>query len=990
MSSHHRIGLRSWALATAAVAAISSPAFAQEARSFNIAAQPLTTALEAFGKQSGMEILFDRGQVAGKSSGAVKGSMAPGEALARMTAGTGMSVRQANGSTFVVSPGPQSAAAPAAAEPAQVSELTVTGSHIRGAPPASPLLVISRHDLEGSGQTTVVDALRALPENFGGGAGQGAPNTGADKLARNSTFASALNLRGLGNNATLVLIDGRRMAGSGTFGDFTDISTIPTSAVERVEVLLDGASALYGSDAVGGVVNIIMRKTFEGAETRILAGGATQGGAAQAQISQVFGKRWSGGGVIAAIELQHQDDLPGADRRFTANADLRPLGGLDQRQTNAFPGNILIIDPVTHALVPGFAIPTGQNGVGLQPGQLIAGARNLQNQRLGEDILPEQDMSSFYVAADQMFGDRLQVSGSARYSDRHYKSVQGAATSSLTVSKANPFFVSPIGATSESIGYSFRDDLPNPINPGSAKVLGLSLDGKLDLFRDWRAEAYATFAQEYDVSNNFNLINSLALNEALGNTADNPATAFSTAQNGFFNPFTGIPGSNSAAITKFIGSGLLNLHSRDRVWTANVQADGTLWTLPGGAVKLAVGAQSREEALYRDSVIQIVTATPVPQAITDLSRHVTAAFAELQIPIFGPENAVTGIQKLDLSIAGRVEHYETFGTSTNPKVGILWAPMTDLQVRATYGTSFRAPALRETSDPSAYSPSFLNLGGGKALSLILGGGNANLRPETATSWTFGADYRPSRWPGLTLSLTAYDIEYHNRIAQPVSTNLANALQDATLASFVTRISPTTSASDLALIESFLASPALVTLGGTFTPQTYGAIVDNRYVNTAKLHVEGLDFTGRYVFDLGGDRVGVGANASYMLKYDLQSTPTSPLVDRVNTVNFPETFHSRLTGDWTRRRLTLAAAFNYAGGYHDTLGVKIAAQPTLDFQARLAPAETGVLQGIAVLFNVRNVFDRDPPFYNNSVGVGYDAANGSPIGRFVSIQFTRAW
>ena len=1019
-TSRRRIWRCSTILTAAASLAIVLPAAAQTTQPVEIKPGALDAALIALAAQTRQQVIYTPDMVAGRKTAGVSGAMTVEQAIARLA--PDFTVRRASPTVVVIKPAkaaparlttsgeapearpfgaepPAEAQAPAlatqpgpapAAPTATVSELEVTGSHIRGASTPSPLRVVTHADLERSGQLTVADALRALPQNFGGGASEGAVTTGADKLARNPTWASAINLRGLGNNATLVLVDGHRMAGSGTFGDFVDVSTIPSAAVERVEILLDGASALYGSDAVGGVVNIITRKAFSGAETRILGGRATAGAPAQGQVSQTLGNQWDTGGVVFAYELQKRDHLSGDDRSFSASPDLRAFGGPDLRTFSSFPGNILGIDPVTRALVPSFAIPAGQSGVGLLPSQLQAGVVNRQNQRLGEDLLPEQTMNSVYLSAHQSLNSRLEVSADARYSARRFKAIEAAATSTLTVSRANPFFVAPNGATTENIAYSFANDLPNVVNAGDSKVLGLTLDAKLRLWSDWQSAAYVTYARETEVSDNANLVNSLALNEALGNTADNPATAFSTAVNGFFNPFAGVPGANSATIRNYIGSGFLNLDSRDVVWSANLQADGSLWSLPGGAVKLAVGGQVRHESLRRTGSIFVASVAPTPQAATAVSREVSAAFAELQAPLFGAANARPGLQKLELSLAGRVEHYESIGTTANPKVGVLWAPTEDLQIRGTYGTSFRAPALRELGDPSSFSPQQIPLSAGKLQVLTLSGGNPNLRPETATSWTFGADWRPARWPGLTAGFSAFDVQYRNRIDRPVSTNLAGALVDPTLASFVTRISPTTNAGDLALIQSYLSSPFLNTLGGVVPAAAFGAIVDNRYVNTAKLHVQGLDVTGADVFDVGDDRVTLGVNASYMVTYDLQSTPTSPRVGRVNTVNFPARVHARATADWTRGRLTLGAAFNYAGAYHDTLGLHIRDQGTFDLQARLAAADEGVLKGVSVLLNVRNVFDRDPPFYANPTGIAYDAANGDPLGRFVSLQLTRAW
>lgn len=1010
----------------ALAALLAGQAHADPRYAIDISAGPLEAAILSLAKQTRQQVFFSKSMVAGRRAPALHGRYTADQALAALLVSTDISASRAGPHLLVlqrtppapvprlpareaeadrpfvtVAQGPNAveAEAPVPSEPArgsrpaaatEVEAVEVTGSHIRGAPPASPLLVMSQEDLERSGQTTLVDALRALPENFGGGAAEGANTTGADRLSRNGGYGTALNLRGLGNNATLVLVNGRRVAASGAFSDFVDISTIPTGAVQRVEVLLDGASAVYGSDAVGGVVNVILRKPFDGAETRLLGGIGTAGEPAQGRLSQTFGKRWDTGGVVLSYELSRRDYLHGADRPFAANADLRPLGGTDLRLTNAFPGNILLPDPVTRALTPAFAIPAGQNGVGLRPGALLPGVINRTNQREGVDILPRQTLNAVYLYAEQALGPRLDLTADARYSARRYKSHSAPFTSNLTVTTANPFYVSPIGANSEVIAYSFADELPNPVATGTVETVGASLGGTLRMFGDWRAEASGTYAQEIAEIRGLGVLNSAFLSEALGAVPDRPDTAFSTARDGFFNPFSGVAGSNKAAVLAHIGSGFSITRSVSKLSAVGVQADGSLWSLPAGAVKLAVGAQARRETLDRSGSNFFSTGTPVPQGRVDQGRTVTAAFAEVRAPLFGPDNRRPGLERLDLSLAGRIERYPSFGTTANPKVGLLWAPVEDLRIRASYGRSFRAPALREAFDAPLYTPTQFLVGATRIQGLLLAGGNEGLKPETARSWAVGFDYRPASRPGLTLSVTGYDIRFHNRIDRPVASNVTNALVDPTLSAFVTRISPTTNPADRALIVSLLSGGFLNTGAGTFPVEAYGAIVDNRFVNTATLRIRGLDVNGGYQFDVGGDRVALAAHATYVLTYDQQITPTSAQFDRVGVVNFPVRFRGRATADWTRGRLTVGGAVNYVSAYRDALGARIDDQPTFDLQARLTPPETGPMKGVSLLFNVRNVFDRDPPFYNNPVGVGFDGANSDPIGRFVSVQLTRTW
>jgi len=430
--------------------------------------------------------------------------------------------------------------------------------------------------------------------------------------------------------------------------------------------------------------------------------------------------------------------------------------------------------------------------------------------------------------------------------------------------------------------------------------------------------------------------------------------------------------------------------TRDRVASANIQADGTLFTLPGGPLKLALGGQVRRETLFQVGSNYISTVTPVPQQGTDVARQVLAAYAEVRAPLVGPDNARPGLQRLELSLAGRVERYDDVGTTANPQVGLVWGPTEDIALRATYGRSFRAPALRELSTPPFNSSALFPLGTARIRGLLLGGGNPDLDPETARSWTLGADLAPKRWPGLHLSVTGFDVRFSNRIDKPVTANALRALSDPTLTSFVSRISPASSAADRARLVALLAGPGTTASAAAFAPEVYGAIVDNRYVNTATLRVRGVDLSGGYTFDLGGDTLALGGNASYLFDYEQQLTPTSAVIDKVGIANFPVKLRGRLTADWTRGLWGAGLALNYVAAYHDALGTRIKAQPTFDLQLRRNPASDGPWRGIAATLTVRNLLDRDPPFYDNTLGVGYDPANADPIGRFVSLQLTRAW
>jgi iron complex outermembrane receptor protein len=1024
----HRRDLRRALLAGLATAtlAMGPLAHAAPAQTIRLAAGPLDAALRQLAAETHEQLLFSPEMVAGRRAPAVSGQLTTEQALAQLLAATDLSATRVGPAVLVLRASPAGAAPAASAAPrpagqeaqtgrpfvaergdetapgfpptrpadarppssTTVTEIQVTGTHIRGAGAgASPLVALERRDLDNLGHLTVAAALGALPQNFNGQDTEQTAATGTDHLGVNTTYGTGVNLRGLGSDATLVLVNGRRLGGAGAKGDFTDVSTLPSIAVARVDILLDGASAIYGSDAVGGVVNVILRRDLDGGEARVQAGVGAGGAPDEQQLGIVEGHTWRGGGVLVAYEAYRRTALAAADRAFTASADLRPLGGSDFRQAFSHPGTIFSVNPAT-GVNTAFAIPAGQNGLGLTPASFQAGTANLGNQRAGTEVLPDQERQSLYLAAHQELSDRIEVTGDVLYGVRRARATIAAPATILSVSKADPFFVSPNGAASQQIDYAFTGDLPPPIARASAATLAVTAGAKIRLSGDWQSESFLDASQEIERVKANGILNSTILAEALGNVADRPTTAYSPARDGFFNPYTGQV-ANTPAVLAAIGSGFTNARRRSRVLTISSQADGSLFDLPGGPLKLAVGGQARVETFVRSGTNYTSTVAPVAQAGTNVDRTVGALFAELRAPLVGPQNRRPGLERLEVSAALRWEHYSDFGGTTNPKVGLLWSPVDDLSLRTTFGRSFRAPGLRELHDPAVYGPVLLPLGPVKVLSLLLNGGNPGLRPETADSWTVGADWRPRALPGLRVSLSGFDVQYQNRIDTPVTATISTALSDPAVANFVRHLDPANGA-DLAAISALLASPALSTAQGSFPPASYGAIIDGRYVNTGKLKVQGIDVDAAYGADVAQGRLSLDAHLSDLLRYEQQLTPTGSTLERVGVVGFPAKLRGRFAADWTRETLTLGAAVNRTSAFHDTAGVHVGALTTVDLRLALTGAPSSRWAGTTLGVNVRNLFDKAPPFYNNPLGFGFDGANADVIGRFVSVQLTKSW
>jgi len=951
---------------------------------FAIPAGKLDDSLRLLASQSGERVLYDARMVAGVSAPAVSGSMTSEEAVGRLLSGSGLVAQRTARNVLVIQRGRQAADL----DVSQVEDVIVTGSLIRGvADGPSPVVILSRNEIDRQGHASVAQALAALPQNFAGTANEAALPSGADLSGTNASYASGVNLRGLGSDATLVLVNGRRMAGSGAKGDFADLSTIPTSAVARIEVLLDGASALYGSDAVGGVINIILRTDFDGAETRARIGNVMDGPAGEYGFGQTLGKRWSSGGVLLSYEYLDREALPAAARDRAANADLRRFGGMDRRQYYSHPGNIVAYDPVAGGYAPLFAIPEGQDGSDLEPSDFLPGQVNLENTLEGMNVLGRQTRHSMFAAADQAFGDRLTLSADARFGRRRWDTLGGAESTILHVDDQNPFFVSPIGQTAHEIAYSFREDIGNTRLHGVAESFGASLGADLTLQGDWSATGYLAYARDKTESRSENQVNSAFLNEALGLTPDNPATTFSASRDGYFNPF-GAGTNNARAVTEFIAAGRSRTDLKSSVTSANFQIDGTVASLPGGNAKLAAGLNARRETQGQGGESFTYSTAPAPRRRTRNERDVIAAFIEARVPVFGPENRRTGFERLEVSLAARYENYDDIGSTTNPKLGLLWAPTSALITRASYGTSFRAPALVELNESAANSPTILPEGAGQTVTMIQYGGNRDLQPEEATSWTAGLEYRPEDRPTLRLGVNWFRTDYDGRIGRPAFDNIFNALDDASLVPFIRRISPGTNSADRAYIQAIIDAPNTYS-GDLFPIDSYGAVLDARYVNTNRLLVEGVDLTGTYEVRRGMDLWSLGGSIAHMYRYETQATPASPVIDRIDTPNNPISLRARASLDWSRGAWGAGLALNHLGAYRDLEQRRISSWTTADLQFRLSP-EVGPLAGSVLALSIQNVFDEDPPFYDAPQGIAYDAVNANVLGRFVALQVTRRW
>lgn len=846
-----------------------------------------------------------------------------------------------------------------------LEEIVVTGSHIRGTESAgSKLIVISREQVDASGYGRVEDVLATVTQNFNrANAAVSEPGPAFFNL----NHGAEVQLRGLGVGTTLTLVNGQRQGASGYQGTFTDVSTIPVSAIERIEILPEGTAALYGSDAIGGVVNIILRRNFEGIEARA-RGSATDSDATERSAALLLGHAGSRGNVLAGLQFNDSDALRCSARAYcAANADFRRFGGKDLRGFASNPGTIL--DPNT--LAPIAAIPHGQDGTQLTAAQLIPGTANYTDNVADNDILPKQIMRSALVSASYKVTEHWELSADGRYSSRDFRFIFPVPPDNFLVPSTNAF--NRLGGP-VLVAYDFSRDFGPVADSGPTETSFVSAAVKGVLPKGWQINLGGAYskASALFMESNF-ILNYAAIDAALASS--DPATALNLFGDGSH--------TNATALATLRGQ---NTTTNDlNVFTtasANVIADGPLFHWRAGATRLAVGAEFRHE---HSAGINI---SENPE---DRGRLIRAGFFELAVPMVGPRGG-SAANRLDLSLAGRYDSYSDAGSTFNPKVGFSWRPLALVKVRGNWGTSFRAPPfflsnrdqvgdtfIEDVIDPQSAT--------GHSRVFVLAGPVPDLKPETARTWTAGVDLTPAI-QNLSLSLTYFDIDYQGRI-QSAGYSTDFLTQEAQFASLITR-NPTQ-----AQIDAVCKKPPLA--GGDCN-QPIAAILDARWRNLASLKTRGFDAALDYLLHTAWGKVTFSLNGSYTIDQKLQIISTAPVVDLVNTVGNPPSL--RLVGNlsWSLRGWTVQSTANYTGAYRDPGSApaqRVDSWTTVDVNIGYrADGGSGWLANTQANLGIVNVFDQRPPFVNRfdltSSTFGYDPANATLLGRGVSLQVVKRW
>jgi outer membrane receptor protein involved in Fe transport len=1010
-----------------------SAVFAQEQTArFSIAAQPLSSGLLELARQARISIVAPPGLVANKAGKGVAGSLTLRAALKAMLDGTGLQAQFVSpnavrivegGAGAAVSGGQAQDAAAGDGEVQQLAELIVTGTHIKGQEPiGSRLVALGRQDIIDSGRANMTELLKVIPQIQTIGTVEGARSGRGQGGIDNNGAGSSVNLRGLGSESTLVLVNGRRIAPSAG-GAFVDISQIPVSAVESVEVLPDGASALYGSDAVGGVVNFVLRKRFDGADTTLHYG--LGDGFHEYEVGQTVGKTWSSGSVLLSYEYYSRSHLASSKRAY-AVTDLRafggdnfiPISGAGQFAGN--PGTIMVGN------TPYAAIPGNQNGQGLTLSSLLVGQSNQVDPQFAADLQPSQTRNSVVASLKQDLTPHVRVFADALYSVRDFVTQNRADAASVVVGPSNPYFIAGIPGSGgvDTVRYSFLRDFDNRTE-GRSTNYTVTGGFDFDLPYKWSGEVYGSTGRDNLVNRGLGLVNTARLALAAGTPG---AAGVRPAGLPYFNPF-GAGSFTDPQTLNYIQGSTWN-HQRYNLDSVSLSATGPLFQLPAGEVRVAVGFDDREERYKSERTEDISTLTPVD--ITALStagfgigsfkRRITAGYGELSIPVFGSANAVPFIQKFDISAAVRGEHYSDFGSTVNPKVGFRWQPVEGLTFRGSWGTSFRAPRLVElddtanayyirpfpnagavAGDPSTFAPAPTN----SWVIYLADAGNGELKPETAETYTIGADFKPDFLPGFKASVSYYHIRYSNRILTPSTPELLGALAGSGTPGIVLGLHPSQAVLD-AIYANNASSVGLP--GGLFKDSGYPgfflpgfpnnqlpaaniyAIVHVGLSNYGTVLTDGWDFSASYRIASHLGDFNLGAAVSLVTTYKIERG-NGGLLDYLDTMSNPISLRGRFSAGWTRGSFSAQVAVNHTGGYLNPYkNQQVSSWNTVDLHLgyRLASSHRA-LDGLLVTVDIENLFDADPPFVNNQdIAIGYDPEMASPRGRVTGLTLRKAW
>jgi len=858
-------------------------------------------------------------------------------------------------------------------------KIEITGSAIKriDAETSVPVTVIKIDDLKKEGITTIEQVMATIS------AGQSQQGT-SQVVGASTGGASFANLRGLGQNKTLVLLNGRRLANNAYDSSAPDLNMIPFAALERVEVLRDGASALYGSDAVGGVINFITRKDYTG--TTITFGADSPqhpgGKSSNFNIGTGFGNLSKDGfNVFAMLDHQEQNNITGTDRPYNTRyaggiststnpanyyqggGSANPAAPTCASGTDLVPQGVTSCKMTTSSFVD--YIPKSERTSGLLKGTVKID----DNNELGLEYLYTESKVGSQIAPvpyGGLYMNRLRPDGSL---NPYYPGNPGAITPGIALDPNFTQAGTPAGVNPGFIHVKWRD-LPNgpraDRNTNDQQRFVASLTGSLI---GWDYEAAATY-------------NENKVQENLKGYSDGSIISAGVL-NGIINPF----GAQSAAGTALLASAALDGNLENAVgrtygidWHASRELGDYLHA--GKAVAIAIGAegsrQKFEQKANFDYATKVVSSTGVdPTTDNAGSRDVYAAYAELNVPVFST---------LDVTAAVRYDKYSDFGNTTNPKASFRFQPVPQILIRGSYSTGFRAPSLYDINAAQTYgntNSSYddpVNCPGGTAIAgkssaancqqqfQALYGGNKGLQPETSENATLGIVIQPTA--ELSFGLDLWSISLKHTIGSLSQDDIfGNPIKYAGLFH-------RNSLGDLSI-------------DGSQCPGTLCGYVDDRTQNLGGTDTNGVDLTANYKLRAGGVGTFVFAlNSTFVNKYEYQNTDGGAWNQNVGVFSGTGPifrWQHNASVNWSRGQFAAGLAGNYKSGYLDEDGVtNVSSYATFDTYGSWA-----MKKGLGITVGVRNLTDRVPPLsYQTQVfQAGYDPRYTDPTGRTYYVRGT---
>ena len=838
-------------------------------------------------------------------------------------------------------------------------------------PAGTVVLRATADELDKRDIVTTEEFATFLPQNFGGGAAEA--TTYGREARTNPALGTGMNLYGLGSQATVVLVNGRRLAPSGSAGTFTDISNIPLSAIDHVDVLSDGASTLYGADAIGGIVNFVLRSDPDSGESRANIGVRTPSSVGEDLFQQSFGKAWDGGSGRFSAEYYDRDAVWASDR-LLATSDLVPFGGFNWGTPYGKPATLIDGGGAV------WAIPSGRNGAGLKASDLIPNQVNLHDPYQGTTAFPRQERFSAALTGQQQLTDDASLHIDALASRRRVWSLGPALTAPLTVTSQNPWYVNPGSGDQVTLLYGFGQDLGPTALRGQVDSGQLTTGLNIENTANWNTTGYLGYAFERQRDRIGGFVNFTQLDSALAS----PSTA--TA----FNPFGDGKDTPQSVLNSIAQTDQYSVKST--LTTLNVMATGRTLPLPAGPLALNLGGEYRRQGFSYSFYPSALTSTPT----TDRARTTEALFVQAEAPMFGTKGE-TERMILTLSYGLRYEHYNDIGVGdVAPQIGATFSPFRSLTLRASWAMLFRPPNLPDLNESANVSELFAladpGSPSGYTTALVWAGSNANLRPERARSSTMNISWAPTNQPNLALELTYFNTLFKDRITDTylsldVLENPFQAYLVERDVSAAVRTRVCGSSQFFGNIQDCLNAPI-------------GAIVDVRLHNAQTLLTDGLDAMLHCVVNSRAGRFKLGLESNYILRYEQANAPGDLPESLRNLAHNPIGLHVHGLLEWDWRGLWVTAEANHQGNYRN-----IVTGPSGDLEVQNVRTWTTVNATIGyamatgwllqhshgqISVTVKNVLNTSPPFVNSALGIGYDQENGDLLGRRIGVGMRLSW